>query len=392
MKNLIEQIQGSKRIQRTTKILLGYVLAVGSLQTQAQDIPVRIGLVAPMSGALAVTGRANEQGARLAIDELNLKNIKLGRFNAKFELVAEDDAGDPRQGLSAAQKLVDSGIQGVVGHQTSGSTIPASRLYSEAGIPQISPFTTSPLYTHQGFKTAFRLMPDDVKFGKTLGNYAVKNLGIKKFSVIDDRTSYGHGIAEEFSRAVIAAGGTVVEREYFTDKSIDFSMILTAIRATRPDAIFVGGMYAAAGPMLRQMKQLGMPMKILGGDGICDDELLKLAGGTLHDAQVLCAGPAEIEPGRMQNFNMAFLKKFGLASQTVSAYSYDAVNLIANAMQRANSADPKRYLPLLATTRDYPGVTGNISFDQNGDLLQPKISLYTFKNARRSLVTTVQAQ
>lgn len=374
------------------KLMLKGALAGLTLPSSAEILAVRIGLVAPMSGPLAATGQVNEQGARLAIDELNSKKIKLGSFDAKFELLAEDDAGDPRQGAIAAQKLVDSRIHGIVGHQTSGSTLPASRVYGDAGIPQISPFTTSPKYTRQGFKTAFRLMPDDAVLGKALANYAVKTLGILKFSVIDDRTAYGHGIAEEFSKAVLLAGGTVVVHEYVNDKSTDFAIVLTAVRARQPDAIFFGGMYAVAGPMLRQMKQLGMTMKMLGGDGICDDELLKLAGPTVGDDQVHCVGPAGLESDRIQRFEQAFRKRFGSDAQNISAYSYDAVNLMADAMKRAHSAEPEKYLPFLAATRDYAGVTGNISFDQNGDPLRPKISLYTFRQSRRILVTTLQAR
>lgn len=369
--------------------LLTLVLAGVWLPSSAQNVTVRIGLVAPMSGPLAATGWANAQGARLAIDELNAKNIKLGTLSAKFQLLAEDDAGDPRQGVLAAQKLVDSGVSGVIGHQTSGSTIPASRVYAEAGIPQISPFTTSPKYTHQGFKTAFRLIADDTVLGKALANYAVTKMGMRKFAVIDDRSAYGHGIAEEFSSTVITAGGTVVGREYVTDKMTDFSAILTSLRATQPEAVFFGGMYAMAGPMLRQMKQLEMATKMLGGDGICDDELLKLAEGAVQDDQVYCAGPAGIDQNLIREFNLTFRRRFGSDAQIISAYSFDAVNLMVDAMQRASSADPKRYLPFLAATRAYAGITGNISFDANGDLLDPKISLYTFRRQHRTLLATM---
>ena len=369
--------------------LLTLVLAGVWLPSSAQNVTVRIGLVAPMSGPLAATGWANAQGARLAIDELNAKNIKLGTLSAKFQLLAEDDAGDPRQGVLAAQKLVDSGVKGVVGHQTSGSTIPASRVYAEAGIPQISPFTTSPKYTHQGFKTAFRLIADDTVLGQALANYAVTKMGMRKFAVIDDRSAYGHGIAEEFSSTVITAGGTVVGREYVTDKMTDFSAILTSLRATQPEAVFFGGMYAMAGPMLRQMKQLGMATKMLGGDGICDDELLKLAEGAVQDDQVYCAGPAGIDQNLIREFNLTFRTRFGSDAQIISAYSFDAVNLMVDAMQRASSAYPKKYLPFLAATRAYAGVTGNISFDANGDLLDPKISLYTFRRQHRMLIATM---
>lgn len=370
---------------------LAFLLAGAACSVAAQNIVVRIGVVAPMSGALAVSGRANERGARLAVEELNLQDFRIGNSRTRFELVAEDDAGDPKQGTLAAQKLVDSDIKGVVGHQTSGSTIPASRIYNEAGIPQISPSTTSPKYTSQGFKTAFRLMADDAISGRILANFAIKELGMKKFAVIDDRSAYGHGIAEEFSRAVVAAGGSVIGHEYIAANSTDFSAILTTIRGKRPDGVFLGGMYSVAGPMLRQMKQLELGAKLLGGDGICDDEVLRLAGGAAYDGQVICAGPADnLQQARMPAFALAFRKKFGTDPEIVSGYSYDAVHLLADDMRRANSSDPKIYLPVLAATRGYAGLTGPISFDAKGDLLNPRISVYTFKQAHRTHLATAE--
>ncbi|MEZ2294819.1 branched-chain amino acid ABC transporter substrate-binding protein [Variovorax sp. RCC_210] len=370
--------------------LLAAILTVFGQNAAAQEILVRIGLVAPLSGALAVSGNGNEKGARLAVEELNSQAVKIGNSRARFELIAEDDAGDPRQGTLAAQKLVDSEVSGVVGHQTSGSTIPASRLYRDAGIPQISPSTTSPRFTSQGFKTAFRLMPDDAISARALGNYAVGKLGMTKFAVVDDRTSYGQGIADEFTKTVVAAGATVVARDYVTDKSTDFNAVLTSIGSKRPDAVFVGGMYSVAGPMLRQMKQLGLAMKMLGGDGICDEQTVKLATGAASDDQVLCVGPLDIfDAGRMRRFTADFKARFGLAPEPLAPYSYDAVRLLVDAMVRAGSARPNVYLPFLAATRGFQGVTGNISFDAKGDLLDPRIAIYTFRKSALARVATM---
>src|SRR5438093_10766750 len=155
----------------------------------AQDAGVKIGNVGPTSGGIAHLGKDNENGARMAIDELNAKGVTIGGKKVKLELVPEDDAGDPKQGTAVAQKLVDSRVVGVIGHLNSGTSIPASKIYSDAGIPQISPSATNPKFTRQGFKTTFRVVADDVHLGGTLGKYAVKELKGKSIAVIDDRTA-----------------------------------------------------------------------------------------------------------------------------------------------------------------------------------------------------------
>jgi branched-chain amino acid transport system substrate-binding protein len=263
------------KIQMNLVAAAAVALLAGAVH--AEDLVVKIGHVGPTSGGIAHLGKDNENGARMAIDELNAKGVMIGGKKAKFELLAEDDAADPKQGTAAAQKLVDEKVNGVIGHLNSGTTIPASKIYSDAGIPQISPSATNPKYTRQGFKTTFRVVADDVHLGGTLGKYAVQTLKGKTIAVIDDRTAYGQGVADEFEKGVKAAGGKVVKREFTNDKATDFTAILTSIKGTKPDLVFYGGMDAVAGPMLRQMKQLGISAKFMGGDGICTGELPKLA-------------------------------------------------------------------------------------------------------------------
>jgi branched-chain amino acid transport system substrate-binding protein len=359
----------------------------------AQDMVVKIGHVAPTSGGIAHLGKDNENGARMAIDELNAKGVTIGGKKAKFELVAEDDAGDPKQGTAVANKLVDAKVNGVVGHLNSGTSIPASKIYSDAGIPQISPSATNPKYTRQGFKTTFRVVADDVHLGGTLGRYAVKELKGKSIVTIDDRTAYGQGVAEEFSKAVKASGGAIADSQFTTDKATDFTAILTAVKAKKPDIVFYGGMDAVAGPMLRQMKQLGINAKFMGGDGICSGELPKLSGGAMADGQVVCAEAGGVEGAQkvgMDKFRVDFKKKFNADVQIYAPYVYDAVNVMVAAMVKAGSADPKVYLPVLAKTADYKGVTGNISFDEKGDVKNGALTLYTYKGDKREQMAVVR--
>src|SRR2546425_340621 len=355
----------------------------------AQDLVVKIGHVGPTSGGIAHLGKDNELGARMAIEDLNAKGVKIGDKAAKFELLAEDDAGDPKQGTAVAQKLVDSKVNGVVGHLNSGTSIPASKLYSDAGIPQISPSATNPKYTRQGFKTTFRVVADDVHLGGTLGKYAVKELKGKSIAVIDDRTAYGQGVADEFEKGVKASGGNLVGHEFTNDKATDFTAIITKLKAAKPDIVFFGGMDAVAGPMIRQMKQLGVEAKFMGGDGICSGELPKLAGGAMGDSQVVCAEAGGVDEKdakakkSMDDFKVKFKKKFNADVQIYAPYVYDAVMVMADAMVKANSADPAKYLPVLAKTSGHQGVTGTIAFDEKGDIKNGALTMYTYKGEKR---------
>ncbi|MEY2781846.1 MAG: branched-chain amino acid transporter substrate-binding protein [Pseudomonadota bacterium] len=354
------------------------IVAVGC--GQSSDV-VKIGHVGPISGAIAHLGKDNENGARMAIDELNEKGVTIGGKKVKFELVAEDDAADPKQGTAAAQKLVDSKVNGVIGHLNSGTTIPASKLYNDAGIPQISPSATNPKYTRQGFKTAFRVVADDTHLGGTLGKYAVNELKGKSIAVIDDRTAYGQGVAEEFEKAVKAAGGNIVGREFTTDKATDFTAILTTLKGKNPDIVFFGGMDAVAGPMIKQMKSLGINAKFMGGDGICTGALFKLSGETMADDQVICAEAGGVEDGgkkALEDFKAAYQKKFNTKVEIYAPYVYDAVNTMVAAMQAANSTKPADYLPKLAAIT-HQGVTGTITFDEKGDIKNGALTLRTYR-------------
>ena len=368
-------------------------LAALSSLAMAQEQVVKIGHVGPTSGAIAHLGKDNEYGARLAVEELNAKGVSINGKKVKFELIAEDDASDPKQGTAAAQKLVDAKVSGVIGHLNSGTTIPASKIYSDAGIPQISPSATNPKYTRQGFKTAFRLVADDVHLGGTLGRYAVKDLKGKSIAVIDDRTAYGQGVAEEFEKAVKAAGGNVVGHEFTTDKATDFMPILTTLKGKKPDIIFFGGMDAVGGPMLKQMKSLGIQAKFMGGDGICTTELAKLAGDALVDGQVVCAEAGGVDGALkkgMDDFGVKFKKRFNDDVKLYSPYVYDSVNVMVDAMQRAKSSDPAKYLPELAKTSGYKGVTGVISFDAKGDIKNGALTIYTYKAGKRDPISVVR--
>jgi len=379
-------------MQLTRTALSLTLLSAISAQVMAQEQVVKIGHVGPLSGQIAHLGKDNENGARMAIDVLNAKGVTIGGKKIKFVLQAEDDGANPQQATAAAQKLADAKVNGVVGHLNSGTTIPASKIYHDAGIPQISPSATNPKYTMQGYKGAFRVVANDGQLGGALGRYTASDIKAQRIAIIDDRTAYGQGVADEFAKAAKAAGLTIVGRQYTTDKATDFNAILTAIKGKSPDLIFFGGMDAVGGPMLRQMKQLGIQAKFMGGDGICTEQLPTLAGAGMSDGQVVCAeagGVKESQKKIVEKFRDDYKKKFGIEVKLYAPYVYDAVMVMVAAMQKANSVEPAKYLPELAKI-SYDGVTGKIEFDARGDMKNGLLTLYTYKGGKRSQIAVTK--
>ena len=351
----------------------------------AQDMVVKIGHVGPVSGPQAHYGKDNENGARMAVEELNAKGVVIGGKKVKIELMAEDDAADPKQGAAVASKLCDAKVAGVVGHLNSGTTMPASKVYNDCGIPHITPSSTLPKITQQGFKTTFRILANDNALGAGLALYAADALKLKKIAVIDDRTAYGLGVAEVFTKIAKQKGIEIVDSQYTNDKATDFSAILTAIKSKKPDGIFFGGMDPQGGPMLRQMEQLGLNnVKYFGGDGICTDKLMELSAGAKTLGNVTCAeGGASLAkmPGGAA-WKVRYDAKYPKEFQVYSPYTYDATNLLVAAMVKAGSADPKVYMPVLAKI-EYQGITGKIAFEDDGDLKNPAMTLYNYKGGKK---------
>ena len=370
------------------KLKLTVIAALASLagMASAEDLIVKIGHVAPLSGSQAHYGKDNENGVRMAIEDLNAQNIMIGGKKAKFEIVAEDDAADPKQGTAAAQKLCDAKVAGVVGHLNSGTTIPASKIYNDCGIPHITGAATNPNLTKPGYNTTFRIIANDNALGAGLAFYAIDGLKLKTVAVIDDRTAYGQGVADVFKRTALSKGMKVVDEQFTTDKATDFMAILTAVKSKKPDAIFFGGMDPQAGPMLRQMEQLGMSnVKFFGGDGICTTEVAKLAAGAKTVENIVCAeGGASLAkmPGG-EAWKKRYDAKYPNQFQVYSPYTYDATFVLVDAMKRANSTDPKVYLPELMKT-NFKGVTTTIGFEPNGELKNPAITLYVYKDGKKS--------
>ena len=352
-----------------------------SVSGSNDSITIKIGSAAPLTGSQAHLGKDNESGARLAVDDANTQNIVIGGKKAHFELMSEDDAADPKTGTIVAQKFADAKVNGVVGHLNSGTSIPASRVYSDAGIVQISPSATNPKYTHQGFKTAFRVMANDEQQGRVLGQFATVGLKAKSVAIIDDATAYGQGLADEFEKAVKASGASVVAREHTDDHGTDFLAILTRVKSKNADLIFYGGMDAQSAPMVRQVKTLKMSARFLTGDGGCSHEFSELAGDASEGSYCSLPGvPPELMPKGV-DFKQRFNAKYG-DIQDYAPYAYDAVGVMIAAMKAADSADPVKYQTALAHI-SYPGVTATIAFDDNGDLKGGLVTLYQWQKGQK---------
>jgi ABC-type branched-subunit amino acid transport system substrate-binding protein len=363
------------------KVTAAMIMAGLAASAYAQETVVKIGHTGPLSGSQAFAGKDNENGARLAVEELNAKPVTIGGRKVKFELVSEDDQADPKQGVSAAQKFADAGVKYIVGPYNSGVTIPASRVYHDAGA-LIATVATNPKVTESGYKNVFRVVASDSQIGSKMAVYAAKELKLKTVAVIDDRTAFGQGVAEEFKKQAKQLGLNVVGHEFTNDKASDFTAILTNLKAKKPEAIFYGGYAPQAAPMARQMKLLGLNAKMLGGDTLCSPEMGQLGGDAVGD-NVLCAqGAAQIDKAAAgPEFKAKYKKRYSQEPDVYAATFYDAVNMYVNAMKAANTTDAAKVEEQLHKG-SYKGVVTSYAFDDRGNLKQSPVTVYTFKGGQ----------
>lgn len=368
-------------LKDNVKYAAAAMAVLAATAVQAQDTVVKIGHSGPLSGAQAFSGKDNENGARLAVEELNAKPITVAGKKLKFELLSEDDQGDPKAGVAAAQKLIDNGVRFIVGPYNSGVTIPASRAYNDAGA-LVATVATNPKITQQGYKGLFRVNASDTQLGSKMALYAANVLKFKNVAVIDDRTAFGQGVAEEFKKQARASGMTVAGHEFTTDRAFDFNAILTKLKNKKIEAIFFGGYAPQAAPMARQMKQLGINAKLLGGDTICTAEMGKLGGESVGE-NVLCSqGGAVLDKASAgPAFKARFKARFKKDPDVYAAAYYDATMLYAQGMQKSASVDPQK-VGAAISAGTYQGVAGSYAFDARGDMKESPVTIYTFKGGQ----------
>ena len=380
-------VKSTIAVAAATVILLG--CGKSGDKASVDGTEVKIGHVAPLTGPIAHLGKDNENGARLAIEEINKSGLTIDGKKVVLTLVPEDDAEDPKTATQVAQKLVDAKVAGVVGHLNSGTSIPASKIYSDAGITQISPSATNPDYTKQGFKTTYRLVATDAQQGPALANYVVGTLKAKTVAIIDDSTQYGKCLADEFEKTIKAAGVKVVTREASNNKATDFKAILTKIKGSKPDVIMYGGMDATGGPLTKQAAELGIKAKVVGGDGMCTEKLAELAGDAVVNVTCSEAGMALSKMAQGADFQKRYKERFNSDVQIYAPFTYDAVYVLVDAMKRANSTDQAKILLVMPDTK-MNGLVGNIAFDNKGDMNEGVITLYDFKDKKKTVLDVIK--
>ena len=341
-------------------------------------ISVKIAHAGPLTGSIAHLGKDDEHGVRLAVDQTNAKKIKIDGKILKLEMLSEDDQADPKTGSIVAQKLVDAKVAAVIGHLNSGVSIPASEIYAKAGIPMISGSATDSALTERGLKTVFRTVARDDQQGPVLAAYVANELKAKKVALIDDKTAYGEGLANEVEKTLKAAKVNLVGRERTTDKETDFKAILTKIKAKNPDVIFHGGMDATGGPMIKQARELGIKAIFVFGDGACTDEMGKLAGAAAEG--LVCSQAGLPREAASKEFADAFKSKYGDIKQ-YAPYFYDGTLAMVEAMKKANSVDPAKFGPEIFNV-SFSGATGKVEFDAKGDRKDAEITIFKLKGGK----------
>ncbi|MEK6349139.1 MAG: branched-chain amino acid ABC transporter substrate-binding protein [Burkholderia sp.] len=360
--------------------LAGAMIATGA--QAADEQVVKLGLTGPLTGSQAATGKDDENGVRLAIERLNAQGLVIGGRKTRFELISQDDAGDPRTGMTVAQNLIDAKVSAIFGPFNSGVALPISAPVNNANIV-LATVASNPSITQHGYPFVFRISASDTQLGGRMGVFAAQQLKLKRIAVVDDRTAYGQGLAEQFIAAAKANGIEIVDRQYTSDKATDFLAILTHIKGSNAQGVFYGGYYAQAGAMRMQMQRLGMKGFLLGGDAMCNEELAKI-GGDAVDGSVYCpqGGPVLSQTAAGRQFSADYAKRFKTPPLTYSAALYDGVNIVAQAMVKAGSTDPAKYRAALQAI-DMDGISGHYRFNQDRDLTESPITIYTYHNGKQ---------
>ncbi|MGB6055944.1 MAG: branched-chain amino acid ABC transporter substrate-binding protein [Burkholderiaceae bacterium] len=338
------------------------VLAAGC----SREVTVKIGVAAPMSGPLAQYGKDIAHGAEIAVDELNATDFWIGGKRGRFQLVIEDDKASPEEGQRVATRLIEAGVNGVFGHFNSGVTIAAAPVYAKAGIPQLA-VSTNPKYTRMGLKTAFRIVADDTEQGATLGRLVADKLRAKSVYVIDDKTTFGVGLAEIVSQ-LLGDKKIKAQQASIDPKAADYPALAQAVVAAKVDTVLFAGDEGAGLPLLKALRQAGSTAQFVAPDAMCDPSTIKNAKGTA-DSNFYCtiAGIPPSWLGTGIGFTQMYQARFG-APGSYSPLAYDGVHVLAQAMQEAGSTDPRDYLPKLAQGSFNGKVQGVIEFDPKGDV------------------------
>lgn len=355
-------------------LLFLFLLSFFSACAKKEDV-IKIGTAGPFTGDQTRIGQDMKNGVELAVAEWNAKGGVLGK---KIVLLSEDDRHDPKEAVAVANKLVSSGVVGVIGHLNSSCTKPASRIYNEKSVPMITPASTNPEITKQGYNNVFRTCGRDDQQGTELAKFVVDVLKKKRVAVLHDKTTYGQGLSEELKKS---AGNKieVVVYEGVTQGDQDFKPVLTKVKSSNPDLIFFGGMHTEGGLIIKQAKELGIKAPVIGGDGLYGSTLLEVAGPAAEGSYMAFFTPtAETEIGR--NFVKNYTAKYG-EIETYAPYAYDAANILLKAIAESKTTDGKKLIDAIRKMK-YEGAVGTIEYDENGDIKKAGYAIYTVKDKK----------
>ena len=380
----------------TYKLAFAAMLAAGIVGCSKEEakpvasteptVTVTIAHAGPLTVKTPHLGKDDENGVALALAQANDKKIKIGGKLVKFVMVSEDDQGDPKVGTTVATKLVDAKVVAVVGHLNSGVSIPASEIYSKAGIPMISGSATNPVLTERGLANTFRTVGRDDQQGPAIATYIANEIKAKKVSLIDDKTAYGEGLANEVEKTLKADKIAILGRERTTDTETDFKSILTKIKAKNPDVVFHGGMDQTGGPLLKQARELGIKAIFVFGDGACTNEMFTLAKDAANG--LVCSQAGLPAAAASKEFLSDFNKKFGDVKQ-YAPYYYDATLAVIEAMKKADSVDPIKFGPELFKV-SFTGATGKVEFDAKGDRKDADITIFKMVDGKIAPISVVK--
>ncbi len=361
---------------------VAFILAVNGCGRKANEQgTIRIAAVAPTTGAQADVGQDLVNGIKLAVEEKNQKGGVLGK---KIELVVFDDAADPKEAVSVAHKISsDSTIVGVVGHMNSGTTKPATPIYSEAGLPVVMPVPTNPEITKQGFSNLFRVPPTDLDQGTDVARYALDRLGKKRFAIIHDSTAYGQPLAEVVRTTIPKFGGQVVSFDGISEGDKDFRALLTKIRGSNPDALFFGGIYNEGGLIAKQAKELGLKVQFLAADGCFGDKFVEIAGTSATEGVIMSfIAPDEKISDATRTFAEKFRQKYG-GIKAFAPLGYDSANILMNGIEKAGKPEKKAVIAALHSPDfRYSGVTGESHFEADGNNSRRTVYFFIVKDGK----------
>jgi branched-chain amino acid transport system substrate-binding protein len=343
---------------------------------------LRIGVAGPLTGDQAAFGEMLKNGALLAVAEWNAKGgVSVGGKMRKIEILWGDDRHDPREGVSIAHKFVNSGVVGVVGHFNSSVSIPASTVYAEAGVVQITPASTNPKLTEQGFKTVFRVCGRDDQQGQVAADYIVDKLGVKRVAILHDKTTYGQGLADETKRFLEAKGVKPVFYSGVIQGDKDYTPVLTAMKQKSPELVYFGGIHPEAILLVKQMRErLGIKAAFMSGDGVFVDEFFKIAGKSA-EGSYLTFTPDQKKISAAQNVIKAHRARFGREVGAYTIYSYVAANMILSSIAETGSAKGAKIAAHIRG-KAWKTALGKIQFNKKGDVLESPYVFWQVKGGK----------